>query len=133
LDARRVDGLLGDADLFSFCRTEAWRVNGSLVDSNLFTIGWLETRSVFTLGHVNLSLVVLTTVMRNLDGDISVVVSSVVWELDVDLCRGVFVVRSAIFTDVDVFSAARTVVTILFASDLDVFLAESVAASRKIG
>jgi len=133
LEARRVDGLLCNADLFSLCRTEAWRVNGGLVDSNLFTIAWLEARSVFTLAHVNLSLVVVTTVMRYLDRDVSVVVSAVVWELDVDMCTGVFVVRSAIFTDVDVFSAARTVVTILFASDVDFLLAESVAASRKIG
>jgi hypothetical protein len=94
-EPRRVDGLLGDADLFSLCRTEAWRINGGLVDSDFFTIARLEARSVFTLGHVNLSLgVVMTTVMRNLDGDVSVVVSSVVWELDVDVCRGMFVVRS---------------------------------------
>jgi hypothetical protein len=121
-EARRVDGLLGDADFFSFSRTEAWRVNGSfadsnffslggaeawrvngglvesnffslgrteawrvdggLVDSNFFTIGWLEARSVFTLGHVNLSLAVMAT--RYFDGDVRIVVSSVwkeVWEV----------------------------------------------------
>lgn len=69
------------------------RVDGSF-DSSLFTIGWLESRSIFTLGHVNLSLVVMATVMGNLDGDISIVVSSAVWELDVDVCRGVLVVGS---------------------------------------
>ena len=36
----------------------------------------------------------MTTVTRNFDGDITIVVSSVVWELDVDVCRGMFVVRS---------------------------------------
>jgi hypothetical protein len=101
-EARRVDGLLGDADFFSLGgaeawrvngglvesnffslgRTEAWRVDGGLVDSNFFTIGWLEARSVFTLGHVNLSLAVMAT--RYFDGDVRIVVSSVwkeVWEV----------------------------------------------------
>ena len=89
-EARRVDGS-PDSNLFlrRVLRT-AWvfgarRVDGSL-DSSLLTIGWLEARSVLTLGRVNLSLVVVTTVMRNLDTDISVVVSSAVWELDVDVC-----------------------------------------------
>jgi hypothetical protein len=89
-EARRVDGS-PDSNLFlrRVLRT-AWvfgarRVDGSL-DSSLLTIGWLEARSVLTLGRVNLSLVVVTTVMRNLDTDISVVVSSAVWELDVDMC-----------------------------------------------
>jgi hypothetical protein len=88
--ARRVDGSL-DSSLFlrRVLRT-AWvfgarRVDSSF-DSSLLTIGWLEARSVFTLGHVNLSLVVATTVMRNFDTDVRVVVSSAVWELDVDVC-----------------------------------------------
>jgi len=72
---------------------EARRVDSSL-DSGLFTVGRLESRSVFTLGHVNLSLVVSTTVFRKLDTYIGVVVSSVVWELNVDMCRGVLVVGS---------------------------------------
>jgi hypothetical protein len=99
MEVGRVDCCL-DADLFFGRRElgvswklEARRVDGS-PDSSLLTIGWLEARSVFTLGHVNLSLVVLATVTGNLDGDISVVVSSVVWELDVDVCSGVLVVGS---------------------------------------
>jgi hypothetical protein len=72
----------------------------------------------------------MTAVTGNFDGDITIVVSSVVWELDVDVCRSVFVVRSAIFTDVDVFSAARTALTILFAGDVNFFLAELVATRR---
>jgi hypothetical protein len=97
-EARRVDGSI-DSSLFLerglgvSWEFEARRVDGSL-DSSLFTIGWLEARSVFTLGHVNLSLVVMATVTGNLDGDISVVVSSVVWELDVDVSSGVLVVGS---------------------------------------
>jgi hypothetical protein len=39
----------------------------------------------------------------------------------------------AFFTDVDVFSAARTVVTILFAGDVNFFLEELVAVRRKSG
>ena len=58
---------------------EARRVDGSL-DTSLFTIRWLDARSVFTLAHVNLSLVVMTAVTGNFDGDISIVVSSVVWD-----------------------------------------------------
>jgi hypothetical protein len=88
--ARRVDGSL-DSSLFlrRVLRT-AWvfgarRVDSSF-DSSLLTIGWLEARSVFTLGHVNLRLVVAATVMRNFDADVRVVVSSAVWELDVDVC-----------------------------------------------
>jgi hypothetical protein len=156
-EARRVDGLLGDADLFSLGRTEArrvdsgfvnsnlftivwlepWRVNSSFVDSNLVTIAWLETRSVFTLCHVNLSFTVVAA--RDFDRDISLVVSTMgmeVWqmrEFDVEACSCFFVVRSSIFTDVDVFSAARTVVTIPFAADANFFLAELLVARRKIG
>jgi len=133
LEARRIDGLLCVADLFSFGRTEAWGVNSSLVDSDFFTIVWLETRSVFTLAHVNLSLVLSAATMRNFDGDICIVVSSVVWEFDVDVCRSVSVVGSSILTDVDIFSAARTVVTILFASYVNFFLTELLVARRKIG
>lgn len=89
-EARRVDGgpdssLLLRREMRTAWLFEARRVDGSL-DSSLLTIGWLEARSVLTLGRVNLSLVVVTTVMRNLDTDISVVVSSAVWELDVDVC-----------------------------------------------
>jgi hypothetical protein len=176
-EARRVDGLLGDADLFSLGRTEArrvdsgfvnsnlftivwlepwrvnssfvdsnlvtiawlepWRVNSSFVDSYLVTIAWLETRSVFTLCHVNLSFTVVAA--RDFDRDISLVVSTMgmeVWqmrEFDVEACSCFFVVRSSIFTDVDVFSAARTVVTIPFAADANFFLAELLVARRKIG
>ena len=72
---------------------DARRVDGS-PDSGLFAVAWLETRSVFTLGHVNLSLVLTTTVLGKLDADVSVVVSSVVWKLDVDMCGGVLVVWS---------------------------------------
>jgi hypothetical protein len=54
-------------------------------------------------------------------------------EFDVEVCRGLFVVRSSIFADVDVFSAARTVVTILFAADANFFLVELLGARRKIG
>jgi hypothetical protein len=71
------------------------------------------------------------TTTRKVNADVSVVVSSVVWKLDVNVCRGLLVVRSALFTDVDVFLAARTVVTILFAVDVNFFLTELVAARRK--
>jgi hypothetical protein len=56
-----------------------------------------------------------------------------VWEFDVEACSGFLVVRSSIFTGVDVFSAARTVVTILFAADANFFLVELLVARRKIG
>jgi hypothetical protein len=91
LEARRVDGSLDSSLFLVSWELEAWRVYSSL-NPSLFTIGWLEARSVFTLGHVNLSLVVMTTATRDLDGDVSVVVSSVVWELDVDVSSSVLVV-----------------------------------------
>jgi hypothetical protein len=137
LETRRIDGCL-DTDLFLgrvlgvSWELELRRVDGSL-DSSLFTVGWLEARSVFTLGHVNLSLVASTAVFRKLDADVGIVVSSVVWELNVDVCGGVLVVGSALFTDVDVFTAARTVVAILFAVDVNFFLTELVSARRESG
>jgi hypothetical protein len=77
-EARRVDGSL-DSGLFAVGWLDAARWVDSSAYSSLFTIGWLDTRSVFTLAHVNLSLVVMTTVTGNFDGDITIVVSSVVW------------------------------------------------------
>ena len=98
LEVRSVDGCLFDVDFFLVFgvsdELELGRVNGRFVDSDLFVICRLESRTVFTLGHVNLSLVVMTTVVRKLDRDISVNVSSVVWDFDVDVCGGMFVVWS---------------------------------------
>jgi hypothetical protein len=89
-EARGVDGSPDSNLLLRRVLRTAWvfearGVDGSL-DSSLLTIGWLEARSVLTLGRVNLSLVVVTTVRGNFDMDIRVVVSSAVWELDVDVC-----------------------------------------------
>ncbi len=63
--ARRVDRSFGNADLFSLSRTKAWRINSGFVYTNLFTIAGLETRSIFTLSHVYLSLTVVAA--RNFD------------------------------------------------------------------
>ena len=91
---RSVYGCLLDVDFFLLLgvsdELELGRVDGRFVNSDLFTVCRLESRTIFALGHVNLSLVVVVmTVVRKLDRDISVDVSAVVWEFDVDVCGGV--------------------------------------------
>jgi hypothetical protein len=106
VDSWRVDGLFSNANFLPLCRLEAWRidggstdtnflllrvvwleagaVNGVVVGTNFFAVGWLETRSVLTLSYVDLGIV-LATGFRNFDVNSSVVVSAVVWEFDVDV------------------------------------------------
>jgi len=47
----------------------------------------------------------------------------VVRSFDVKVCRSVFVFRSSLFSDIEVFLAARTVVSV-FLTDMDLFLSE---------
>jgi len=105
--------------------------NGSVVESNFFAVCRLETGSVLTFGQVDLGIV--CTAVRNSDVSFNVVLSSVMRKVDVDVGRGVLVFWSAFFTNVDILSAARTVVTFLFTSYVDFFLAKVVAGRRKVG
>lgn len=89
LEAWRVNSGARNTGLLAIGWVGSGRVYG-LIESDLFTIAGLELGSVLTFGEVKLSLVVLTTVVRKLDGDVSVVVSALVWKLDVDVGFGVF-------------------------------------------
>jgi hypothetical protein len=103
---RRVNGGFVDADFFAVGWLEARWVNSCLVDTYFLTIAWLKLGSVLTLSYVDFSIVattvwkvdfdlgVMTTVMRKVDVNFSVVVSAVVWKVDVDVCFRVSVFGS---------------------------------------
>lgn len=63
---------------------------------------------------------------RDVNVNLSVVESSLRREVDVNVCSGLGLGRSAFFPDVDILSAARTVVMILFTSYVDLFLTKIV-------
>jgi len=106
LGARRVDGLFGEADLFSLCALHAWGVNSGTADTNflsvgrleagrvygsleagLFAVAWLETGTVFTLGDVDLSTLV-SAALKTFDvdcGSVMMMMSAEVGKLDVDM------------------------------------------------
>lgn len=104
LEARRLDGLFGEADLLSLCSLETWRVNSGTVDTNFLSVGrlegrrvygslevgffavaGLETGTVFTLGDVDLSTFV-SAALRTLNVDCGIVVMmSAVGKLEVDV------------------------------------------------
>lgn len=86
LETRRVNGLFGEADLFSLWTLEARRVYSRL-DTDFFAVAWLELGPVFTLGDIDLSTFVTTT-LRTFDVYSCVVVVSV-GELEVDVGFGV--------------------------------------------
>lgn len=118
---------------------EARGVYSATGSSELLTVAWLDTGSVFTLDEIDLSIFVLTAA-RVCSFDVNVVlglvVASVVGNFEVDVGRclllGLGCGRSSLVADVDVFSAARTVVTLLFAGDVDyLFALESVVLGRR--
>lgn len=94
LEAWRVNSGTGNTGFLAIGWLESGRVYGCLVDTDFFTIAGLEFGSVLTFSEVNLGLVLVTAVVRKVDGDISVVVSAV-WKVDVDVCFGVSVFWSA--------------------------------------
>jgi hypothetical protein len=150
LEARRVNGRSADTNFFAYCLLESRRVNGGSADTYFFTEGrcrwlwarridgssilrggvaWLELGSVLTLSYVKLSVVMSAAV--ELDVNFRTVTSSV-RKIDFDVCLFVFC-RSALFSHVNILSAARTV-AILFTSDMDLFLTElAFASGGKIG
>jgi len=132
LEAWRVNSGTGNTGLLAIGWLGSGRIYG-LIESDLFAIAGLELGSVLTFGEVKLSLVGVTAVMRKLDGDVSVVVSALVWKVDVDVGFGVFDFGSSLFADVDIFSAARTVLAIFFTSDMDLFLSELAGTRRERG
>jgi hypothetical protein len=152
VDGRRVNGLAGDTNFFAVCRLRTRRVDGSSADTNFFTVTWLELRgvyssttdsdfltvawldtgSIFTFGDVNLSACVLSAfVMRSFDVNVvgSLVFSTTIGNFEVDMGRCLILLwllgcggRSSLVTDVDIFSAARTVVMFLFTADMNYLL-----------
>ena len=106
LGARRVDGLFGEANVFSLCGAlGAWRVNSGTADTNFLSVGrleagrvygsleagffavaGLETRTVFTLGNVDLGTWE-SAALRTFDLDDGIVMGmiSAVGKLDVDV------------------------------------------------
>lgn len=136
-------------------RLEAWSFDGCLVDTYLLTVGWLKLGSVLTFGKVNLGLVLMTLVVWELDGYISVlgivattlilldglgvvvVVVMTVRDFDVNVSSGVLVFYgTAFFTDVYLFSVRWTsgLVSIFLASDMNFFLTEFFAGAwREVG
>lgn len=93
LEAWRVNSGTGNTGFLAIGWLESGRVYGCLVDTDFFTIAGLELGSVLTFSEVNLGLVLVTAVVREVDGDISVVTSAV-WKVDVDVCFGVSVFGS---------------------------------------
>ena len=93
--ARRVDGGLVDTDFFAVGWLEARWVNSRLVDTYFLTIAWLELGSVLTLSYVDLCIVATTA--REVDFDFGV---TVVTMREADINVG-FVV-SAVMRSVDV-------------------------------
>jgi hypothetical protein len=72
LEARRVNSS-ADTRFFSVGGLQTWSwVYGCLVNTNFFTIAWLELGSILTFREVNLGLVLVTTVVRKSDGNVSV-------------------------------------------------------------
>jgi len=67
---------------------ESRRVYGSTGDSDILTIAWLDTGSVFTLGDVDVSTCVLST-LRTRSFDVNVVCglvfSSTIGNFEVDM------------------------------------------------
>jgi hypothetical protein len=105
----------------------------------LLTVAWLDTGSVFALDDIDLSICVLSA-LRASRFDVNVVMGLVVaavvgyFEVDVGRCLllGLGCGRSSFVTDVDVFSAARTVVMLLFAGDMNyLFALESAVLGRR--
>ena len=88
LKAWRVNSGTGNTGLLAIGWAGSGRVYG-LIESDLFAIAGLELGSVLTFGEVKLGIVWLTTVAREFDGDVSVVVSALIWKLDVDVGFGV--------------------------------------------
>lgn len=167
-EAWRVDSGSSDAGLLTIFRLEfVGRVDGStggetsffaeaglgletgrvycvlVVDANFLTVARLELGSVLTFGKVNLGLVLVTTVVRELYSDISlrVVAAALVWlgsvvvvvmvmsvgEFDVNVGRGVLVFYgSAFLLKIDFLAAAWSwcvdVISVLFAGDVNFFL-----------
>jgi len=105
----------------------------------LLTVAWLDTGSVFALDDIDLSICVLSA-LRASRFDVNVVMGLVVaavvgyFEVDVGRCLllGLGCGRSSFVPDVDVFSAARTVVMLLFAGDMNyLFALESAVLGRR--
>lgn len=135
----RVDGTLADTNVLAEARLGiAGGIDGGLVDANFFTVCRLEARSVFTLTYVDLSLVLLAaTRVVDFDVNLSLVTWTLVWEeigemrttevwkvwkLDVDTGGGLFSWSAVVSFNVDILSAARTVVTFFLASDMNFLL-----------
>jgi len=98
---------------------DARRVDGGL-DTGCFAVTWLESRSVLTLSHVNVGIVVSAGwTSINLNVDVLVVL---VWKVDVDVCTRVSTFRSAFLSNVDILSAVWKVAMLLFPCDKDLFL-----------
>jgi len=106
------------------------RINGCFVDSDFFSVCRLEFGSVLTFGQIDLGIVMSSI---GLDVNFGVVMSVMMRKVDINVCGGVSVIGYAFFSKVDILSAARTVVTILFTSYVDFFLAKVVAGRRKVG
>lgn len=79
----RINCSFGDSDLFPVSMWEARRIK-CLLYADFFSVAWLDTRSVFTLGDINFG-VVMSSVTRKLDVDLSVVMSVAVRDLNVDV------------------------------------------------
>jgi len=101
---------------------ELRRINGCFVDSDFFAIARLESRSVLAFCYVDICIESVTT--RKVDINFCTVVSSVMRKVDVDVCFGALMIGSAFFSNVDILSAARTVVMILFTSNVNFFLSK---------
>jgi hypothetical protein len=98
---RRVNGGFVDADFFVVGWLEARWVNSRLVDTYFLAIAWLELGSVLTLSYIELCIVATTVrkvdfdfsltvvTMRKVDVNFGVVVSAMVWKVDVNVCFGV--------------------------------------------
>jgi hypothetical protein len=91
---RRVDGGLVDTNFFAIGWLEARWVNCGLVDTNFLTIAWLELGSVLTLSHVELCIVLAAAWTVDFNFDLLVTAEEVraaqVGEFDVN-----FVMSSA--------------------------------------
>jgi len=109
LEARNVDSFFGEANLFSFCGLETWKLNSGTAGTNFllvgrldagrvygslevgfFAVAWLDTGAVFTFGDVDLTTFVSAT-FRTFDVDCGIVMIVVmvmmcaVWKLDFDV------------------------------------------------
>lgn len=84
MESRRVNGFFADSNFFTVAWLEFRRINGFLAESSFFAVAWLEFGSVLTLGYVDLGIVV-TAVWKS-DIDLGVVMSSLIWKIDVNVC-----------------------------------------------